>query len=417
MRANSGRRSGIDQTSATVRDRETHPAPDATAPERGCIQVGLVATPALNLETVTRLANEVAALLSERYPDVCWEVPSVRDALVSPPTELTELVDAARDRLLDEDWDLVVSITDLPLRLARRPLLTHTSPTHGVALVSLPALGVRNVTARLLNAIGDAVSILVGDAAPDNGGQHVFGRKAGVQRRLVELATDLDDRPGSQGVAFLPRLITGNIRLLLGMIRANRPWRLVGRLSRALLGALAAGAYAVVDSDGWRIASSLDAVRLLLLMLGTIALAGVTMIAAHGLWERAGHRRVREQVALFNLVTAITVTFGIAALYATVFIVSLGVAGLMIDAQLFTTAVRHPVDVSDYLKLAWLASSLATVGGALGGVLESDETVREAAYAYQPDTREAARNDRRSDDDDDGDQSRAHSARAGRGRP
>ena len=53
---------------------------------------------------------------------------------------------------------------------------------------------------------------------------------------------------------------------------------------------------------------------------------------AHGLWERAGHRRVREQVTLFNLVTAITVTFGIAALYAAVFIVSLGVAGLMIDS-------------------------------------------------------------------------------------
>ena len=138
-------------------------------------------------------------------------------------------------------------------------LLTHTSPTHGVALVSLPALGVRNVTARLLDAIADAVGILVGDTAPDNGGQHVFRRRAGVQRRLVELATDLDDRPGGQGVAFLARVITGNIRLLLGMIRANRPWRLVGRLSRALLGALAAGAYAVVASDVWRIAASLDA--------------------------------------------------------------------------------------------------------------------------------------------------------------
>jgi hypothetical protein len=42
------------------------------------------------------------------------------------------------------------------------------------------------------------------------------------------------------------------------------------------------------------------------------------------------------------------------------------------------------MDAWDYVRLAWLLSTLGTIGGALGATLETDEAVREAAYAHRP---------------------------------
>jgi uncharacterized membrane protein len=351
------------------------------------LELGLIATPSLPADAVAQLGEELAERLSERYPHVEWEIATVRDGLVTPPAPLSELVDAARASLLEGGWDLAVVVTDLPLRLGRRPLLSHASPTHRIALVSLPALGVRRLDRRLLEASAEAVSALVSDTPARRADDRRGGRGRRVQGRLVELVSGVDDE--LDGVSLVARVLTGNVRLILGMIRANRPWRLVGHLSRALLGALGAAAYAIVASDVWRIAASLSWWRLLGLMVAAAAIAIVTLIAAHGLWERGQDRRTREQVVLFNLVTLVTVTFGILSLYAALFATALAAGALTIDSSLFASQVGRHAGLAEYLRLAWFASSLATVGGALGGALESDDAVREAAYAHRPGDQQA----------------------------
>jgi hypothetical protein len=348
------------------------------------VELGLIVAPGLGEDVARELHDELHDALRERYPDVEWKIAVVRDPLVTPPVRLTDLVDATRDRMLLEEWDLAVLVTDLPLRLSHRPLLTHVSATHGVALVSLPAFGVLQRRRRMRDAMADAVGALVGDDAHARA-KDPLARRLRIERRLSELATDIEGEETAQGVVFVARVITGNVRLLLGMISANHPWRLVGRLSRALLGALAAASFALVTFDVWRLSASSDALRLGVLTLGTIAAAVATLIVAHGLWERAPEPHAREQVALFNLATLATVAFGIVSLYLTVFVVSLAVAGVLIDNSLLARVIHHHhADVWDYVRLAWLASSLATVGGALGATLETDESVREAAYAYRP---------------------------------
>src|SRR4051794_10289082 len=108
---------------------------------------------------------------------------------------------------------------------------------------------------------------------------------------------------------FVAAVVRGNLRLLAGMVRANRPWRLVTRLSRALAAAIAAVAFALVSADVWRISDSAGWVTLLVLSLVALAGTSVWLVTAHGLWERAS-RRDREQVVLFNAATALTVVLG-----------------------------------------------------------------------------------------------------------
>ena len=86
---------------------------------------------------------------------------------------------------------------------------------------------------------------------------------------------------------------------------------------------------------------------------------------------------------MFNLVTLITAGFGIAVLYTTLCLLELAGAWLLINPSLLSEQIGHVSGVGDYLRLALLAGALATVGGALGAALESDATVREAAYGYR----------------------------------
>ena len=194
---------------------------------------------------------------------------------------------------------------------------------------------------------------------------------------LRELATDAVD---GHRLLYVPAVLAGNLRLLLGMIRANRPWRFAARLYGALVAALAVGAYSMVSSDVWRLSDAMGWWRLALMCAASIAGTALAVVWAHGLWERDPDRRVREQVVLFNVTTSLTVAIGIVCLYLALFVLIFAAAELIVRPGVFSSAVGHGVATSDYLALAWFAASFATVAGGLGAGLESGEAVREAAY-------------------------------------
>ena len=132
------------------------------------IVLGLIAAPGPAADLAGHLAEDLATRLQQLYPEARWHVPLVTDGLVTPPAPATELIDAAHRRLLREDWELAIALTDMPLRIGRHLVRRHASPMHRVALVSVPALGAARVRRRLLETALDLVEVLLGEMAGDD---------------------------------------------------------------------------------------------------------------------------------------------------------------------------------------------------------------------------------------------------------
>src|SRR5919107_4392087 len=149
------------------------------------IVVGLVATPPdYPARVAARLTAELAGRLAERVDaDVRWivregwgEVAPRRDGGVEA------LLDDLAGRRTDDRWDVAICLTDLPLHTERVPLVAQTSARRRVAMVSLPALGLRQ-----LGAIRTAVPDLVGRLLTDASDERVSpagGTPAEMARRL-----------------------------------------------------------------------------------------------------------------------------------------------------------------------------------------------------------------------------------------
>jgi hypothetical protein len=318
------------------------------------IHVGLVADPAAPTEVARRMSD-----LDPPDPDAAWDIEVVSE----PFTTDCEDVDTALARLADHadqhEWDLVVGLTELPLRDGDgRYLLATTDPQGRTAVLSLPALGGIRVHARTRHAVLALVSGMADETSPDH--QHVA----------------------------LPRL-GGRWRLLLGMVLANRPWLLVPGLKSALVAALATGAVATINSTVWLLAGSLSPWRLLVATIISVALVVGWLVIDGELWDHPDDdsTEARERSRLYNVSTLVTLTTGVLIAYLALYVVNLAWALFVLDPAVMSGYLNASRGYGDLVVLAWFVASAATVGGGLGTGLESDEAIRAAAYSKREEER------------------------------
>ena len=320
------------------------------------LRVGIVADPAKPTEVARRIRDVDPR---DGHRGHAWDTEVVSE----PFTVASEDVDAALSRLTDQaqkhDWDLVIGITELPLRDGDgRYLLVETDPGRQTAVLSLPALGGIRMHRRSRHA-------------------------------LRELLGDMADSTGASDCRVLLPRRGGRWRLLRGMVVANRPWLLVPGLKSALVAAVTTGAIATINSTVWLLAGSLSWWRLVVAMVASIALVVGWLVVDGELWDRAENdsRQARERSNLYNTSTLLTLTTGVLICYAVLYVLNLAWALFVLDLGVMGRDVGRSFGYGDLFVLTWFVASAATVGGALGSSLESDEAITAAAYSKREEER------------------------------
>ncbi|MEU1494207.1 hypothetical protein ABZ456_28635 [Streptomyces sp. NPDC005776] len=389
---------------------------DACTPPSSCARsvervIGLIAEPGQAEDVARKMASELPEILSrctdgDGSAGAPWRVEVVRRLLPLDPAGDLRLLEVAREHRRPS-WTAAVVLTELPRRVGGRPILADCAPEHGVGLISLTAMGafaIRRRTRKLL------VHLITTHFAPEMepaGDSEPYDAqpRAALPRRFhtVDEREPHDDAAGTgpfvetnveldgSGLHYALSGKRGQARLLAGMVRANRPWRLVPSLSPALAGALAGAAFGVFYSSIWQLADASSIARLAFVTVLSTASMIAWLVLSNGLWERPATSRARRLSALYNAVTLLTVSTGVAIMFLLLFTATFLGACVVIPAGFLSRTLHHEVGLSDYATLAWLAACLGTLAGSLGSGLADEETVRRAAYSR----RERERQDRR----------------------
>ncbi|WNG90637.1 hypothetical protein [Mycobacterium sp. ITM-2016-00318] len=322
----------------------------------------LVADPGAPAVIAERLSDSLPDALTGGPADDRWDVSVRRHAYpIDEHTEVSEVVGTVEPG--GETEDIVIYLTDLPRRQGTTPVIADISVPNRFGVISIPGLGGAFIDRRVRNLARTVVAEVTDQS-----------RKQDVPvKRLTRIQDD-------DVVHYVAPSALSRLRLLAGMVYANRPWRLVTGMSKVMMAAFATGAVSLAYPTIWQLSATMGPWRLSAATILASAALIAWLIVEHKLWERPQSADERERSVLYNASTVVTLTIGVVIFHAGLFILLLVTAWWTLPPHMVAQNIGKPFGLTSLLLMAWLVAAVATLGGALGSGMEDDDAVKAAAY-------------------------------------
>lgn len=361
------------------------------------IKVGIISAPERASDLTSRMIEELANdFSSEINNDTKWKVDRIVDSLIGSTTTASEILDRTKDIKEEKEWNFAISVTDLPIFHRGHVVAGNVNQKDGVAQISIPAFGWIPIKQRIKKAIIQLVKELIGDKkfknisssqtitrTKDKSGRH---KKNGFPVTFIRRYPINENKKNGIDIRYsVHPKINGLIRLFIGMIFANNPLKIISSFKKIIAIAFTTGTFALIFPTVWQLSQVFSNFRLTMIMVAAIIGLVLWIIAAHRLWVFSSVQDKTRIRHLYNLTTTSTLLIDVITYYVILFSLFFITSALLVPTEHFVDTVSDEgkVTIGDYLRVAWVVSSLSTIVSAIGAGLENEELVQDITYGYR----------------------------------
>ena len=346
--------------------------------------IGILADPEFPTEVAKHLEKELPIFLKEYVDkDISWQVEMITNEIVSVAEDNNQLLDNIQKMQSKYDWHYTLCLTDLPTFDEKEIRLAQVDFKHQMAYISLPALG-WFTKKRITKLAGHIFIDLYFNPTDNKDKNHIRYPKQIFLFNKIKKKPSSDHRTHVVEYILSPRFF-GYITVLSGMTHNNQPWTIMPSLKNVIAIAFGSGAYGMIFPTLWQLSYEYSALRLIAFTLLSIISLTLWIIQGHNLWEKPNLSKSQNYRNLYNTATFITLLLAVGLFYIVLIFFFIIAALIIVEPRYFAQQLSLSTEPTffHYLQLAWLTTSVGTLTGAIGAILEDEENVRQSTYGYR----------------------------------